>query len=84
MSNSYLGMRQYVCPIDPSLGYGLIQRLRKKQQPQFAIFIAGRTSHEHRVDRGSSRTSDGRLDAKLSVPGTSGAGTNPGQLFAAA
>jgi Ohr subfamily peroxiredoxin len=35
-------------------------------------------------DGGSSRTSDGRLDVKLSVPGTSGAGTNPEQLFAAA
>jgi osmotically inducible protein OsmC len=27
-------------------------------------------------------TSDGRLDVKLSVPGTSGTGTNPEQLFA--
>src|SRR5215469_10816613 len=33
---------------------------------------------------GESRTSDGRLDVKLSVPGTSGTGTNPEQLFAAA
>ena len=32
---------------------------------------------------GSSRTSDGRLDVKLSSPGTSGDGTNPEQLFAA-
>jgi osmotically inducible protein OsmC len=32
---------------------------------------------------GSSRTSDGRLDIKLSVPGTPGEGTNPEQLFAA-
>jgi len=31
---------------------------------------------------GSSRTSDGRLDVKLSVPGTPGSGTNPEQLFA--
>ena len=31
---------------------------------------------------GSSRTSDGRLDVKLSVPGTPGTGTNPEQLFA--
>jgi lipoyl-dependent peroxiredoxin len=31
---------------------------------------------------GASRTSDGRLDVKLSVPGTSGTGTNPEQLFA--
>lgn len=33
-------------------------------------------------DGGSSRTSDGRLDVKLSVPGTPGTGTNPEQLFA--
>ncbi|KQV68103.1 organic hydroperoxide resistance protein [Rhizobium sp. Root1220] len=32
---------------------------------------------------GSSRSSDGRLDIKLSSPGTPGAGTNPEQLFAA-
>jgi len=31
---------------------------------------------------GASRTSDGRLDVKLSVPGTPGNGTNPEQLFA--
>ena len=31
---------------------------------------------------GSSRTSDGRLDVKLSVPGTPGTGTNPEQLLA--
>jgi lipoyl-dependent peroxiredoxin len=33
-------------------------------------------------DGGASRTSDGRLDVKLSVPGTSGTGTNPEELFA--
>lgn len=32
---------------------------------------------------GASRSSDGRLDVKLSSPGTAGAGTNPEQLFAA-
>src|SRR5258708_4389145 len=34
-------------------------------------------------DGGASRTSDGRLDVKLSVPGSHGEGTNPEQLFAA-
>src|SRR5580693_6215317 len=34
-------------------------------------------------DGGTSRSSDGRLDIKLSVPGTPGTGTNPEQLFAA-
>jgi len=32
---------------------------------------------------GASRSADGRLDVKLSTPGTSGGGTNPEQLFAA-
>ena len=32
---------------------------------------------------GASRTSDGRLDVKLSSPGGPGEGTNPEQLFAA-
>jgi osmotically inducible protein OsmC len=32
---------------------------------------------------GASRTDDGRLEVKLSSPGTPGAGTNPEQLFAA-
>jgi len=34
-------------------------------------------------DGGTSRSSDGRLDVKLSVPGTPGTGTNPEQLLAA-
>jgi lipoyl-dependent peroxiredoxin len=34
-------------------------------------------------DGGASRTDDGHLDVKLSIPGTHGAGTNPEQLFAA-
>jgi Ohr subfamily peroxiredoxin len=32
---------------------------------------------------GAAKSSDGRLDIKLSSPGTSGQGTNPEQLFAA-
>jgi len=34
-------------------------------------------------DGGASRSDDGRLDIKHSVPGTPGTGTNPEQLFAA-
>ena len=34
-------------------------------------------------DNGVSRSSDGRLDIRLSPPGTAGTGTNPEQLFAA-
>ena len=33
-------------------------------------------------DGGASRTSDGRLDVKLTVPGAKGDGTNPEQLLA--
>jgi lipoyl-dependent peroxiredoxin len=32
---------------------------------------------------GASSSSDGRLDIKLSIPGSRGAGTNPEQLLAA-
>jgi osmotically inducible protein OsmC len=32
---------------------------------------------------GASRSNDGRLDVKLSTPGSAGTGTNPEQLFAA-
>jgi osmotically inducible protein OsmC len=35
-------------------------------------------------ERGSSRSSDGRLDIRLSIPGSSRIGANPEQLFAAA
>ena len=44
------------------------------------------TAREHTTggrDGGSSTSSDGRLDVKLSVPGKPGTGTNPEQLFAA-
>ena len=43
------------------------------------------TAHAHTTGGrdGTSRTDDGRLDIKLSSPGTSGTGTNPEQLFAA-
>ena len=43
------------------------------------------TAHAHTTGGrdGASRTDDGRLDVKLSSPGTAGTGTNPEQLFAA-
>jgi Ohr subfamily peroxiredoxin len=34
-------------------------------------------------EKGQARSSDGRLDVELSVPGGPGSGTNPEQLFAA-
>ncbi|WP_064682554.1 organic hydroperoxide resistance protein [Rhizobium bangladeshense] len=42
------------------------------------------TTHTTGGRDGASRTSDGRLDVKLSPPGSSAPGTNPEQLFAAA
>ena len=43
------------------------------------------TAHAHTTGGrdGASKSDDGRLDVKLSSPGTSGTGTNPEQLFAA-
>jgi len=43
------------------------------------------TAHTHTTGGrdGAARSSDGRLDVKLSPPGSAGAGTNPEQLFAA-
>jgi osmotically inducible protein OsmC len=46
------------------------------------VLYTGRT-HTSGGRDGASRSSDGRLDIKLSSPGTSGGGTNPEQLFAA-
>jgi lipoyl-dependent peroxiredoxin len=43
------------------------------------------TAHAHTTggrDGGASRTSDGRLNVKLSIPGGPGDGTNPEQSFA--
>jgi lipoyl-dependent peroxiredoxin len=34
-------------------------------------------------EKGLSRSADGRLDIRLSIPGSAGIGTNPEQLFAA-
>ena len=43
------------------------------------------TAHAHTIGGrdGASKSDDGRLDVKLSSPGTPGNGTNPEQLFAA-
>ncbi|SDH21514.1 organic hydroperoxide resistance protein [Bosea robiniae] len=46
------------------------------------VLYTGRT-HTTGGRDGASRSSDGRLDIKLSPPGNAGAGTNPEQLFAA-
>ena len=46
------------------------------------VLYTGRT-HTLSGRDGSARSDDGRLDIKLSRPGSSGPGTNPEQLFAA-
>lgn len=46
------------------------------------VLYTGRT-HTTGGRDGAARSADGRLDVTLSPPGSSGAGTNPEQLFAA-
>jgi Ohr subfamily peroxiredoxin len=46
------------------------------------VIYTGKT-HTIGGRNGESRSSDGRLDVRLSAPGSSGAGTNPEQLLAA-
>lgn len=47
------------------------------------VLYTGKTHTTGGRDGGSSRSSDGNLDIKLSIPGSAGSGTNPEQLFAA-
>lgn len=47
------------------------------------ILYTGKTRTTGGRDGGSARSSDGRLDVKLSTLGSTGSGTNPEQLFAA-
>lgn len=49
---------------------------------QANVLYTGKT-HTTGGRDGSARSSDGKLDIKLSSPGSNGAGTNPEQLFAA-
>lgn len=51
--------------------------------PQLDKVLYTAKTHTTGGREGTSRTSDGRLDVKLSTPGTAGVGTNPEQLFAA-
>jgi Ohr subfamily peroxiredoxin len=46
------------------------------------VLYTGKT-HTSGGREGAAQSDDGRLDIKLSSPGSSGAGTNPEQLFAA-
>src|SRR4249919_2197738 len=47
------------------------------------ILYTGKVHTVGARENGTARSSDGRLDIKLSPPGAPGAGTNPEQLFAA-
>ena len=47
------------------------------------VLYTARTHTTGGREHGLSRSSDGRLDIRLSTPGTAGTGTNPEQLFAA-
>lgn len=47
------------------------------------VLYTGETHTTGGRDGGASRSSDGRLEIKLSTPGGKGTGTNPEQLFAA-
>lgn len=51
-------------------------------QPEKVLYTA-KTHTTGGREHGAARSSDGRLDVKLSVPGGQGNGTNPEQLFAA-
>jgi lipoyl-dependent peroxiredoxin len=53
-----------------------------KAAPIDKVLYTGKTRTTGGRD-GSSKSDDGRLDIKLSSPGTTGGGTNPEQLFAA-
>jgi len=47
------------------------------------VLYTGQTHTTGGRERGTSRSSDGRLDVRLSTPGSARIGTNPEQLFAA-
>jgi Ohr subfamily peroxiredoxin len=47
------------------------------------VLYTGKTHTTGGREYGVSKSSDGRLEVKLSTPGTNGTGTNPEQLFAA-
>jgi Ohr subfamily peroxiredoxin len=59
-----------------------LQHDRSTAKPAKLLYTA-RTHTTGGRENGVSRSSDGHLDIKLSVPGTARIGTNPEQLFAA-
>jgi lipoyl-dependent peroxiredoxin len=68
--------------VDPSSKMTVVAEKQNTSEIIRAIY----TAHVHTSggrDGGSVSSSDGKLDIRLSVPGTAGNGTNPEQLFAA-
>ena len=59
-----------------------VEKERASTQSGKVIYTA-RTHTTGGRENGTSRSSDGRLDVKLSLPGSARIGTNPEQLFAA-
>ena len=59
----------------------VIEEIKHDNQPEKVLFTA--KTHTTGGRDGESRSSDDRLNVKLSTPGTAGTGTNPEQLFAA-
>jgi osmotically inducible protein OsmC len=59
-----------------------LEKQRATSQNGKVVYTA-RTHTTGGRENGASRSSDGRLDVKLSLPGSARIGTNPEQLFAA-
>jgi Ohr subfamily peroxiredoxin len=59
-----------------------VERARATQAPGKVVYTA-KTHTAGGRESGIARSSDGRLDVKLSLPGSARIGTNPEQLFAA-
>jgi lipoyl-dependent peroxiredoxin len=74
--------RRYSLP-DVILVNKLVQNERNPAMSQLDKVLYTAKTHTTGGRDGASQSSDGRLDVKLSSPGTSGSGTNPEQLFAA-
>jgi len=60
----------------------MLEKVRTTSQSGKVIYTA-KTHTTGGRENGASRSSDGRLDVKISLPGSARAGTNPEQLFAA-
>jgi osmotically inducible protein OsmC len=58
------------------------EKQRSASAPGTVVYTA-KTHTAGGRENGASRSSDGRLDVKLSLPGSARIGTNPEQLFAA-